>query len=62
MRRVFSTTLFEKGYPNRVTGWGESEILLGKIFLLVGKNLRWSDFDYLNLFQTYKKHSLNIEH
>ena len=51
-----------QGSPDRVSGWGESEIFFGKIFLLGGKNLRWSDFDHLNLFQSYKQHSLNIEY
>ena len=55
MHRVFSTpSLKRQGSPNGVTGWRESEIFLGEIFLLGGKNLRRSGFDHLNLFSKLK--------
>ena len=42
---------WEEGIP---PVWGESEILLGEggIFLLGSRNLRRSDFDQSNLFQS----------
>ena len=45
-----------QGFPNYDREWdgggGESEILLGGIFLLGKGNLRRSDFDDSNLFQS----------
>ena len=42
-------------------GEGESEILLGENFLPGDWNLRWSDFDNSNLFQSQKQLSRNTE-
>ena len=39
--------------------WGASENLLGGDFLLGEGNLRKSDFDNLNLCQSYKQVSVN---
>ena len=39
----------DQGYPNRNKGWGESEIL---IFLQGARNLRRSDFNNSNLFES----------
>ena len=48
-----------QGFPNSAKGWGkippsegELEILLGEIFLPGDGNLRRSDFDNSNLFQS----------
>ena len=56
-------------FPNSGNGWGvnssqwrESEIFQGEIFLLGVENLRRSEFDYLNLFQSLEQHSVNAEH
>ena len=38
------------------------ENFLGEDFLFVGRNLRRSDFDHSNLFQSLKQHSVNTEH
>ena len=35
---------------------------MGGFFLLSDGNLRMGDFSHLNLFQSYKQHSVNIEH
>ena len=43
-------------------GGGGSEILLRGIFLLDGGNLRKSNLDHLNLFQSWKQLSVNTEH
>ena len=53
------STASQQGFSNNMKVWqqeftpvkGEWEILLGRIFLLGGGNLR-SDFDHSNLFQS----------
>ena len=49
-------------HAKAIRGKRESEILLEFNFLLVGGDLMRSDFDQLNLFQSYKQHSVNIKH
>ena len=41
-----------QGFPNSCKGWGESEILLGRIFLPDKGNLSKIDFDNLNFYQS----------
>ena len=41
---------------------GEMGMVAWEIFLLGAENLIKSDFDLLNLFQSQKQHSVNIEH
>ena len=50
-----------RGGKNSPSG-GESEILLGRIFLPGKGNLRRSDFDDSNLFQNKKQLSVNTDH
>ena len=40
-----------QSFPNSVKRWGESEILLGNIFLSSDGDLRRSEFDQSNLFE-----------
>lgn len=42
---------FLQSFPNSVKRWGESEILLGNIFLSSDGDLRRSEFDQSNLFE-----------
>ena len=65
------TSLYTLGFPNRGKRWGEIpphpvgmqlEILLSGSFLLGEGNLRRSDFDNFNLFQSEKQLSVNTEH
>ena len=58
-------------FPKSIRGVGgnsplpaeELEILMKRgTFSLGGENLSRSDFDHLNLFQSYKHHSVNIEY
>ena len=56
-----------QGFPNSVKGRGKPHLNGGNgkffwgIFLSGGGNLTRSDFDHLNLFQSYKQHFVNIE-
>ena len=59
------------GFPNSIRGkrrkfpsalgWGDDEkFCLRGYFLSINGNLRSSDFDYSNFFQSSKQHSVNI--
>ena len=41
-----------RGFPNSGKGWGDQKFYWGGIFLLDEGNLRRSDFDNSNLFQS----------
>ena len=56
------TRVFQIGVWGISLSGGGSEILFGDFIFYDDGNLRRSDFDYSNLLQGQKQHSVNIEH
>ena len=58
--KLQQTWSFAQSFSNSAKGYGDGKFAWG-IFLSGGGNLTRSDFGDSNLFQSQKKHSVNVE-
>ena len=61
-QKVSHLESLDQRFPNSVKRWGNGKFCWGGCFLSGDGNLRRSDFDHSNFFQSQKQHSVIIDH